>query len=238
MFFLADLVTTKPTVVLSSAARFHCIMNRSGQVGAATLCKLSRRKKSQCSSSFRRSTNHSAIVQQQRAIMPRVLPGQSAGKLVETEVLVAKTTSKWKDGTYLLYIGYIGLGVLGVDRYLQYSQSLDANEMILSVVEEQRRTKRKLMEDHKSSPILYTAIITQQYKGMGGSYGLEPAPVVGSTVHILEEHVGPDQSYCLCRCTTNASGESQEQQQQQVGWYPIKFMKKQSQRERYFFGLI
>jgi hypothetical protein len=127
----------------------------------------------------------------------------------------------WSNGNILIYLGWTGVLVLLVDRYLQMTQPQPeqpeetAKAMIRTIQEESARIKMELYRNYKDAPALYRATVTHAYKGMGGSHGLQHVPI-GDVVEILQEHVGPDHHYHLCRTTHGYY--------QQIGWYPVPYL--------------
>jgi hypothetical protein len=145
--------------------------------------------------------------------MPRVMPSTSRDA-IGSPVIEAKNTS----GSWLIRGGWALLSLLLVDRYLQYSEKLEALDMINQVREETLQKRAQLLADSKDKPILFTCVVREQY-GMGGSHGLENVKK-GDLVEVVEEAVGPDQYYNLCR-TRNSDGDVLS-----VGWYPIGYLEK------------
>ena len=91
--------------------------------------------------------------------MPRVMPTRRSW-----------LRRNWDNGNVLLFFGYTGLSVLVLDRYLQYQQKRDANNMVQSIAEDAARRKLKLQLEWRDKPALYKAKIINEYKQMGGSH--------------------------------------------------------------------
>ena len=166
--------------------------------------------------------------------MPRVLPYVSTtwSKDAATAPPVSSSSSwrsAWQSGTILLTIGWTGLALLVLDRYLQYqqfSERLDAAAMVQTMEEEIRREKFRLHQEWHDKPVLFYAVIRREYKQMGGSHGLRGAHV-GDVVEILDEGVGPERAYNVCRLRGRAEeGGVAGVGEDQIGWFPVAFMEK------------
>lgn len=164
--------------------------------------------------------------------MPRLLPTQHT---VEGHAVGPASSSgsrwrrAWDSGTVLLAIGWSGVALLTLDRYLQWQQRTQRREavaMVKTVEEEIKRDRLRLHQQYKDHPALFRCVIRRAYKSMSGSHGLRGVEV-GDVVDVLDEGVGPDRAYNLCRHTrrkdSTASGEEQDVQ---IGWFPIPFMEK------------
>ena len=142
--------------------------------------------------------------------------------------VIEKLNFRKEDGSVLLFIGWSGLALLILDRFLQYRSAQDAADMVGIIQDETRQKRRVLLEKYKDAPTLFECVIRTEYK-MGGSQGLKGAKV-NDTVQVLEEAVGPGKYYNLCRMTVD--GEVS------IGWYPISFMEKvvpEHQTRRWLF---
>lgn len=128
----------------------------------------------------------------------------------------------WNDGSILLFLGWSGLTLLVLDRFLQYQSAQDAADMVGIIQDETRQKRRELLEKYKNAPTLFECVIRTEYK-MGGSHGLKGAKV-NDIVQVLEEAVGPGKYYNLCRIEID--GEVS------VGWYPESFMEKVTPRRK------
>lgn len=115
-------------------------------------------------------------------------------------------------------LGGAGIILLVIDRTLQYFDSQDARQAIASIQEEQAEKQRALFEEYKNSPSLFECTVKVAYK-MGGTHGLKNVKE-GQVVQVLQEGVGPQGHYNLCRKV------DEQGNQLAVGWYPISFMEK------------
>lgn len=154
--------------------------------------------------------------------MPRVQPLESPPPTGGSRLVRA-----WKSGNILIYTAWAGLALFTIDRglqYLQHRERLDALALQNMLREERLHKRQELLAEHGTKPALYSVVVTKAYP-MGGTHGL-PNVQVRQVLEVLEEKVGPDQYYLLCRTRDKESGEIQ------VGWYPMDFV-----RRRKRFGL-
>lgn len=167
--------------------------------------------------------------------MPRVLASSSSSfstvhasaATVVADTAVRRNSSRllrewWDNGNMLLILGWTGLAVFTLDRFLQYQQRIDARDMAESIVYDSKLQRKALLLKWKDQPALFNCVIRREYKQMGGSYGLRGI-LVGDIVEVLEEAIGPDKHYNLCRIQKDdGSGGNEEQ----IGWFPMSFMEK------------
>ena len=167
--------------------------------------------------------------------MPRVMPSQQQAPLasnVTTRSWRRLKNEWWDSGRILLTLGWGGLAVLVLDRYLQRQQRTqrrEAVQMVKTMEEEIARDKRQLHWRWRGAPVLFHCVIRRAYKPMSGSHGLRGVEV-GDVVEILQEGVGPDKAYNLCRMRgkkgSGAGVGEEEGDDFQIGWFPIPFMEK------------
>lgn len=156
--------------------------------------------------------------------MPRVLASSSSAASQKSHL-----RQWWDNGNILLFLGWSGLAVMALDRYLLYQMQIeiDSNEMLETVTKESQRERETLLKTWKDAPTLFNCMVLREYKNMGGSHGLAGLQV-GDVVQVLQEGVGPDQLYHLCRI--DGSGRPIDntitEPPLQIGWYPIAFMKR------------
>jgi hypothetical protein len=149
--------------------------------------------------------------------MPRILslPAQP-------QQTVRSWRTSWDNGSILIGLGWSGLALLALDRYLLYQIHNDSDTMIETIRDESVRQKQALVAAWRDQPALFECIIRHEYKNMGGSHGLVGV-VVGDVVQVLQQGVGPNQQYNLCRIHQRSSGDGEEQPES-IGWYPMAFM--------------
>jgi hypothetical protein len=127
-------------------------------------------------------------------------------------------------------LGWTGLAVLGIDRYLQHQQRKEARESVEAIALESEEKRRELLAEWADKAAVGRARIQRRYKSLGGSHGLRDVRV-GDAVEILERNVGPDRHYHVCRHRRTAEGGATGQEMVQVGWYPIQFMMEEEQEK-------
>jgi hypothetical protein len=141
----------------------------------------------------------------------------------------SRLRQRWDDGSILLFTGFATLGVVLLDRYLQYQDRQEASDAAAMIVEETKQKRRELLEKSRNVPHKFTCEICTEFDKMGGSHGLKDLKL-GDVVEVLEEGVGPGNGYNLCRIRSQ-SGEVDA-----VGWFPMSYMKKiQVARKRWFW---
>jgi hypothetical protein len=150
--------------------------------------------------------------------MPRILnfPAQS-------QPPIRSWRTSWDNGSILIGLGWSGLALLALDRYLLYQIQNDSDTMIETIRDESARQKQALVAAWRDQPALYECIIRHEYKNMGGSHGLVGV-VVGDVVQVLQQGVGPNQQYNLCRIPRQRTIDGEEEPPVAIGWYPMAFM--------------
>lgn len=158
----------------------------------------------------------------------------------EKQQVVSRIRQSWNNGNMMLFLGYSGLSIWLIDRYLQYDQAYtkrEAEQMIKTIQEETAMKRRELFQQNYSRPTLYQCSVIEEYKNMGGYYGLQNIQLY-DVVDIIEENVGPDEYYHLCRTyeeyiTTNDDRNTTNGEKppttiiiKSIGWYPKKFLKR------------
>ena len=98
--------------------------------------------------------------------------------------------------------------------------------MVKTMEEEIQREKFRLHQEWKDKPVLFHGVIRRAYKQMSGSHGLRGAQV-GDVVEVLDEGVGPNNEYNLCRLRVQQQQpQGFDIQEEQIGWFPMAFMEK------------
>jgi hypothetical protein len=171
---------------------------------------------------------------QGHAPMPRITP-QQAHQQVQKETATPSNSlvvRSWQNGNLLIYLGWTGLALIVVDRFLQYQlaqEAASARQMAMQIQEETRQKRYQTWLQHQSSPTLYQARIVRQY-AMGGSQGLDNTQL-GQVVEVLQENVGPDEHYHLCKSQTPTvealpAHLNVDKVVYPVGWYPNAFLER------------
>ena len=120
--------------------------------------------------------------------------------------------------------GWAALGLLTIDRALQFLDNQDSDQIIDMLEEETQQKRQELQSKYWDAPALYKSKVTLEYK-MGGSHGLKDVQL-GDIVEVLQEKVGPGEYYHLCR-TMDEKGEVQS-----IGWYPCSYLEKAPEKKK------
>ena len=128
-------------------------------------------------------------------------------------------TPSGRGSPFLMGLGSFVIGLLLVDNVLQYQYTKEAEDKIAQLAKEEQEQRQALLEEWKEKPSLFSAKAVIEYK-MGGTMGLRGVDV-GDVMEVIQEHVGPNKGYYLCRTRDSLTGEVSA-----VGWYPRSFMEK------------
>lgn len=165
-----------------------------------------------------------------RPPMPRVQPTSSRNATPTS----SDPPEKPKRGSVLIATGWIILGLLTVDRVLQYMDHSQAQSAVAELREAEDKARQEFYEAHKDLPVLHETVVKFEYK-MSGTRGLKGVSL-NDRLEVLEEGVGPNGTYATCRKRDENTGAIAS-----IGWYPLSFMEKveQAQRpKRKFLGLF
>ena len=138
--------------------------------------------------------------------------------------------SNWKNnGVPEMIIGTTILALVGIDTLLQQQQEASKQEIILNLKSAMRndeaRDKEKSISDISSKrKTLFECVIRRIPKYFDGSKCLMNVEV-GDKVSIIEERVGPDGMYHLCRLERNEEKDVNNDIVQ-TGWFPISCLEK------------
>jgi hypothetical protein len=162
--------------------------------------------------------------------MPRVAPSMNHTASAST-ANKSRLRKMWENGNLLIGFGWTLFGVLLVDRYLQYTEGMSV-EGAIGMVEETARQKRlEILELHRNDPTIFQCIVRKVYK-MEGSHSLMHVDQ-DDIVQVLEEGIGPDNLYNLCRkMQMTPDGE---QQVVSIGWYPVQYLEKVAEPKKAWF---
>ena len=135
------------------------------------------------------------------------------------------SSPNWKNnGTPEIIIGTTIITLLGVDYYLQKQQDQSRQEIInaLDIAikrDEARETKAEIEGKGKdqSTEKLFECVVRRIPKYFDGSKCLMGVEV-GDRLSVLEERVGPDGSYHLCKL--------ERLKKNGVGWFPMSCLEK------------
>ena len=149
------------------------------------------------------------------------------------------TSSSW-GSTFLINAGWVLLGLVAIDQLLQYKQEREMEEHRKLVQEMQHEANLdslnvnpwmsrstnstgKDYNDPRATPPIYQCKIKHVERMLDGTKMLPLDGLrAGSVVDIIEENVGPNEAYHLCRVDNGASSSPRPR----IGWYPIDFLEK------------
>jgi hypothetical protein len=165
--------------------------------------------------------------------MPRVAPSINHTASAST-ANKSRLRKMWENGNLLIGFSWTLFAVLLVDRYLQYTEGMSV-EGAIGMVEETARQKRlEILELHRNDPTIFQCIVRKVYK-MEGSHSLMHVDQ-DDIVQVLEEGIGPDNLYNLCRkMQTTPDGE---QQVVSIGWYPVQYLEKVAPPKKVWFNKL
>jgi len=144
-----------------------------------------------------------------------------------------KKGMEWKrNGTVELVIGGTILALLGADQFLQTRQTNERetikDQLKLAIHVDQQSANLKSNGSSsladKDNLALFQCTIRRKPKFFDGTRSLMNVEV-GDVVDVLEESVGPEGMYNLCR-TRRESGESKKSISQNEGWFPTTCLEK------------
>jgi hypothetical protein len=127
-------------------------------------------------------------------------------------------------GGYLIGFGWALLGVVAIDQSLQYYQDQQRAEYVATLTEMQRQADREQAADWPQDlPVLWEYQIGRVEASLDGVKMLRNIQM-GETVEILQEGVGPNRAYHLCR-VKGSNSSSSKSSGSSMGWYPIQYLK-------------
>lgn len=159
---------------------------------------------------------------------------QSATKRLLNGQSHHRSPSNWKhNGTPEIVIGITILSLLGIDHYLQKKHD-ETRQLVMSqlhaviredeIIEKERNQQNKADFEMRDMKCLFLCTVRRLPKYFDGSKCLMGVKL-GDQVSVLEENVGPDGMYHLCRHEKNCNGNNTAVS---IGWFPISCLEKQS----------
>lgn len=134
-----------------------------------------------------------------------------------------KKPSNWrKNGTPEILIGGSIIALLGVDYFLQQQQDSQRKVVMNNLQSVIRRDEYLVQNDTEEllkQPVLFECIIRRVPKLFDGSQCLKGA-AVGDRVAVLQEQVGPDGMYNMCKLEKKGSAEIR------IGIFPTQCLEK------------
>jgi hypothetical protein len=131
-------------------------------------------------------------------------------------------TSKFaKNGTPEMILGFAIIAVVAIDQGLAYRQRTEREALLNQLRSEFRRSQNsKEQDDWYNMPPLFMCIVRKKPVNLDGFKCLTGVDV-GDTVQVLQEKVGPNEMYNLCR-SVDEKGRAIA-----VGWFPTQYLEKQ-----------
>lgn len=122
-------------------------------------------------------------------------------------------------GGILIGLGWALLGLVAIDQLLQYRQEQEAKEhrRMLYLMQEEANEENQAQWD-TNLPTLFKCRIAHIEPSLDGTKMLRNVGV-GDVVEILEEDIGPNEAYHLCRNPSSDRPGS-------IGWYPIQYLER------------
>jgi hypothetical protein len=118
-------------------------------------------------------------------------------------------------------LGWTLLGLVALDQALQYRQEQEAKEHMRLLVEMQQEANEQNQPEWDTSlPTLFQCKIVHTEHSLDGIKMLRNI-TVGDVVEVMEEDIGPNEAYHLCRFVPSSNREKGS-----IGWYPSKYMEK------------
>lgn len=120
-------------------------------------------------------------------------------------------------------MGWVLLGLVAVDQFLQYRQeqeALEHRQMLYAMQEEANEINQANWDP--SLPVLFSCKIVHTEPSLDGTKMLRHIGV-GDVVEILEAGTGPNQAYHLCRKPLSSQSVGRPGS---IGWYPIEYLEK------------
>ena len=128
-----------------------------------------------------------------------------------------------RGGVWLIRFGWALLGVVAIDQSLQYYQDQERAEQYATLVDMQRQADFEQAADWPQDlPVLREYHIGRVEASLDGVKMLRDIQI-GDTVEILQEGVGPQHAYHLCR--VKGSSKTPANSSGSMGWYPIQYLK-------------
>jgi hypothetical protein len=131
--------------------------------------------------------------------------------------------NNWRNnGTPEILIGGSIMALLGVDYFLQEQQNSQRQIVMNNLQSAIRRDEYLLQTDTEKlleQPLLFECIVKRVPKLFDGSQCLKGA-AVGDKVAVLQEHVGPDGMYNMCKLEMKDSDEVR------IGIFPTQCLEK------------
>mmetsp|Transcript_645 Transcript_645/g.915 ORF Transcript_645/g.915 Transcript_645/m.915 type:complete len:189 (+) Transcript_645:275-841(+) len=183
-------------------------------------------------SAFTRNRMNVIIRMHCRQVRPNTRPNSQRRLFSNEKTSFRDKLSLWrKNGTFEISFGMLIFGLMGIDQILQYQQQTARETIVMNIQHQldmdyaQTRTE---MWDKKllTQKPLFECIVKQVPQLFDGSKSLTNVQV-GDTVDILEEGIGPDRMYNLCRTRPQDKKKSSTNNNNaSLGWFPMSCLEK------------
>jgi hypothetical protein len=161
----------------------------------------------------------------------RLLRAQPAGTLrslsssSSSSTFSSSSSSPRRGGGIFIGLGWTLLGLVALDQALQYRQEQEAKEhMRVLVVMQQEANEQNQAEWDTSLPTLFQCKIVHTEHSLDGTKMLRNIKV-GDVVEVMEEDLGPNKAYHLCRFVPSSLSNN-NREKGSIGWYPSEYMEK------------
>jgi hypothetical protein len=146
-------------------------------------------------------------------------------------------SSQSRSGNIFIGIGWILLGLVAIDQLLQYKQEQELKKRHLLLDEMQREADDANVPTFDASlPTLYRCKLLHVEPTLDGTKmltrnGKSRTLKVGDVVEILQDNVGPNRAYHLCRLLSTDNNNNNNNNKSItaepfVGWYPVNFLER------------
>ena len=126
-----------------------------------------------------------------------------------------------QDGTIEFVLGGTLLAIVAVDQLLQYQQNQGREEFLNQLRNERTRSPEDLqeMEDWYNMPAIFDCVVRKMPLNLDG-YKCLTGVDVGDVVQVLQEKVGPEDMYNICRKVDDKGRPIS------AGWFPTMYLEK------------
>mmetsp|Transcript_10911 Transcript_10911/g.13133 ORF Transcript_10911/g.13133 Transcript_10911/m.13133 type:complete len:182 (+) Transcript_10911:175-720(+) len=136
--------------------------------------------------------------------------------------------SVWRNnGTIEISFGMLIFGLIGIDQLLQYQQQTARDTIVKNIQHQLDRDYTQKRSEMWSTELLtqkplFGCVVKQIPQLFDGSKSLTNVQI-GEAVDVLEEGVGPDGMYNLCRTCPQDKKSSMNAS---IGWFPMSCLEK------------
>jgi hypothetical protein len=132
-------------------------------------------------------------------------------------------------GSRWLILGWGLLGLIVVDQLLQYYQEQERQRILNELQKEadERNPVPSAWSETSANAMAtkYQCKVITVHKTLDGTHVLRDV-MIGEVVDVLQEGVGPNADYHLCRRSSRNPNKASSDSGFSIGWYPVKFLEK------------